>query len=72
MSATACGSSTTVYKPGSMACGLRDATAFCAATAPNAEASSSPQSRAPADAQPEPVASLVRTVVPRFTLVERW
>ena len=35
-SVTACGSSTAVYIPGSIACGLRLATAFCAATRPSA------------------------------------
>ena len=54
-SATAGGSSTTVYRPGSIAFGLRLATAFCAAMRPSAAGSISLQSRAPALAQPEPV-----------------
>ena len=62
MSVTACGSSTTVYSPGSIACGLRLATAFCAAMRPIDAASIALQSRAPALAQPLPVPSGVRTV----------
>jgi hypothetical protein len=38
---------------------------------PNAVGSSFAQSRAPPDAQPEPVPSGVRTVVDRFASVER-
>ena len=70
-SATACGSSTTVYMPGSIATGLRDATAFCAAVVPNAVGSSFAQSRAPPDAQPDPVPSGVRAVDERLASVER-
>jgi hypothetical protein len=70
-SATAWGSRTTVYIPGSIACGLRDRTAFFAAARPSDAASMRPQSRAPADAHPDPVASGVRTVVERLASVER-
>jgi len=55
-----------------MATGLRDATDFSAARLPNAAASMRPHSRAPADAQPEPVPSGVRTVFERFTSVLAW
>jgi hypothetical protein len=59
---TACGSSTAVYNPGSMGCGVRLATAFCAAMRPIDAASMALQSRAPARAQPLPVPSGVRAV----------
>jgi hypothetical protein len=56
-SATACGSRTTVYAPGSIAVGFLEATAFCAAREPSDAGSIRCQSREPADAHPDPVPS---------------
>ena len=62
-SSTACGSSTAVYSPGSIACGLRLATAFCAATRPSDAGSiCAPVARAGAGPAADPVPSGVRAV----------
>ena len=71
-SVTADGSSTAVYRPGSIACGFRLATAFCAAMRPIAAGSTWPQSRAPPVAHPLPVPSGVRAVTEKSASVERW
>ena len=58
-------------QPGSIACGLRLATAFCAATRPIAAGSTALQSRAPPRAQPLPVPSGVRAVTEKSASVVR-
>ena len=58
-------------EPGSIACGLRLATAFCAAMRPMAAGSTRLQSRAPALAQPLPVPSGVRAVTEKSASVVR-
>ena len=61
-SATAAGSRTTVYFPGSMPTGLFDCAAFSMAAAASAAGSSFFSSLNERDAQPDPVPSGVRAV----------
>ena len=68
-SATACGSSTTVYIPGSIAVGLRMRRLSAPRRAQRGRVDRAPVARA-ADAHPDPVPSGVRTVVERFASVD--
>ena len=70
-SATAAGSSTTVYLPGSMPTGLLERAAFSIAAAASAAGSSWRSSLKDFDAHPEPVPSGVRAVRLKSAAVKR-